>query len=81
MEQAVVEAAGIDLTVATMPLALALPLAILELPGVTAAVGVIDTALALQQPVDHFPTITAAIGQPRIGWRQRLAITAGGDQQ
>src|SRR5450830_258604 len=66
VEQALLELALVDLAIAAMPLAVALPLAMVELAGVPAAAGVVDTALALQQPIDHFAAIATAVRQTSV---------------
>src|SRR5450830_94873 len=66
VEQALLELALVDLAIATMPLAVALPLAMVELAGVPTAAGVVDAALALQQPIDHFAAIATAVRQTSV---------------
>ncbi|MNE63738.1 hypothetical protein D3C80_1591080 [compost metagenome] len=81
MEQALVEAATVDLAVAAVPFALTMPLALVELAGVPAAVRVVDATLALQQPIDQIAPIPTAIGQACVRRQQRFAVAACGEQQ
>ena len=75
------ELAAIDLAVAAVPFALAMPLALVELAGVPAAIRVVDASLTLQQAIDQFTAIASAVRQASVRRQRRFAVAASGEHQ
>ncbi|MNE33479.1 hypothetical protein D3C80_1271490 [compost metagenome] len=81
VEQALLELATVDLAIAAVPFAFALPLAVAEITDVPTAVGIVHAPWPLQQAIDHFATVAATIRQASVGRRKRFSVTTGSEQQ